>query len=537
MNEVEKCRKYPELCKSKINSSGILTDFNTPFNDFLASDALQVPVRRFGVRELPLGEKHKAHHTVEEQEDGTFTLKPPERVKEPEELVKLRKKTNKKVNEIKRNFQKKLDIGQRDVIEDMDSHRYARLSDLSYRHSYKDKKGFKNVFEEGSKYIPNFENYVHDKELSGRQASVFENTETGDVVIAWRGSDTEFFNPETLLKDPSRAKNIEDWITNGAMLIGKHRDVPEYKKADDLVQRVAEKYGKAPSEMKFTGHSRAGLIARTMAEKYGAEAHVFNSASTPLLQLSYPEVHPEAKVRIDRLYGDVVSAGHQCRDKGPHIEVKNTTSIAGLETKVLDQHGIEQFYTDNPEVINESQVKVKRTTPVRNFLGLTSGELTGYGKNLLYSELLMPTYEKREENVKQQAFIVPDIAKGTLFPGFLDSPSFAFDFIETQGMGLLPEEKVWLRHHIFGKKDAPPPEVKKSPEIVRWLAKLTGRAAEDEELQLRYDVERGIYEREKAKREGTFQPRANIAPTGDQVERYTDPDTGKTYVLVEDSSL
>ena len=469
------------------------------------------PPRRMGIREtgvpqrprpeIPHGKRHLHHPVIHENDDGTFNY-----IQAPmlghslprTDLIRFTRESNRKINDLKKQLEENIGIGAQTFEEEIDQHRWARLSDMAYRYSYKDKKGFDKIFEEGKKYIPFFEGFKLDTELSGRNAIVFNNEITGRPAIIWRGSDTQFADPQTLLKDPSRAKNIEDWYINFKTALGTQEQSARYNEGKSLVDRVSQKYGKPPSDMDYAGHSLAGLLARTMAENFGGRARVFNPASHPFIKLSKPGgVHPEAEVMVDRLYGDIVSLGHLGADRGEHIQLKNHTAKLGEETKVLDQHEISQFYFDNPEVIGNGRVSVRRAGKARNFLGLGAGA-AGYGKNLLYSELLMPTYEDPALTKKEQAFLPFDTAKGLLFPGFLDSPSFVFDFVDANGMGLTPDEKAWFRHAIFGKKDTPPPAIKSEPWIVRQLAKVTGRARQDqvaEEIR-QLARERGVTEQE-----------------------------------------
>lgn len=568
MNYYKECREHPEICYGlRVNSSGIHTDFSThPASDFdkpapaprrFGVREVEPPPRRIGVREIEPpprrvgihevthrpevehGKRHLHHPVVEQNEDGSFVFRdaPQAGYNAPrQEIVRFTRETNNKINSMKKKLEENITLGAENFDEEIDQHRWARLSDMAYKYSYKDKKGFNKIFEEGKKYIPHFEGFKLDTELSGRNATVFYNEITQRPAIIWRGSDTKFADPQTLLKDPSRAKNIEDWYINLKTAFGKQEQSARYDEGKSLVERVSQKYGKPPSEMDYSGHSLAGLLARTMSERFGGRARVFNPASHPFMKLSETgPVHPDSEVIVDRLYGDLVSLGHKGADTGEHITINNHTAKLGQETKALDQHEISQFYFDNPEVVGNGRVNVKRAGKLRNFVGLGAGA-AGYGKNLLYSELMMPTYKDKALNVKEQAFLPFDTAKGLLFPGFLDSPSFALDFVDAQGMGLLPEEKTWLRHKIFGKKDHPPPK-SEEPWLVRTLSKWTGRAAQDEEAQFTYEVEKEVYDRLKAQAEGTWQPRETPTEVGtvkEGGEVYTDPVSGRTYVEVEE---
>lgn len=92
------------------------------------------------------------------------------------------------------------------------------------------------------------------------EASVFRNPETGEVVVAYRGSET----------DP---KDIEDWNQN----LQNAGDVPtsQGEQAIDLASQVTEVFG--ADNVALTGHSLGGSLASIASVATGCEATTFNA--------------------------------------------------------------------------------------------------------------------------------------------------------------------------------------------------------------------------------------------------------------------
>ena len=172
------------------------------------------------------------------------------------------------------------------------------------------------------------------------------------------------------------------------------------------------------------------------------------------------------------------------------MEVERLNAKTGTETNLIEQHGVEQFYHDNPKV-REGVVENVRTTKLRNVLGSATGVASMFGKGALGvvgAELFAPIYEDPEEEAKSQAFLAADTVKGLAFEGMLDPGGTLVDLVDTMGMGLLPEEKAHIRDLLGIKHNNKPPPKSKPPAIVSWLAGLTGRAKQDAELQADRDM-------------------------------------------------
>ena len=94
--------------------------------------------------------------------------------------------------------------------------KYALAAYSAYAFSYNNKAKLNKIMKE----LPNFQ---IDPLLSGRNSVTLVNTLNKEVIIAYRGSDAEFFKFDTIAKDPNSLKNVEDWYVNLLTSIGNQR--------------------------------------------------------------------------------------------------------------------------------------------------------------------------------------------------------------------------------------------------------------------------------------------------------------------------
>ncbi|MDX1453065.1 MAG: hypothetical protein R3183_10955 [Oleiphilaceae bacterium] len=100
----------------------------------------------------------------------------------------------------------------------------------------------------------------------GLDYTVFENTETGDLVVSYRGS------------EPLSA---EDWVEDAEQVFG---DSEQYEQAVNMARDLAaqvDAYNAAngtDKQLSFTGHSLGGGLATASALATGKEAIVFDAA-------------------------------------------------------------------------------------------------------------------------------------------------------------------------------------------------------------------------------------------------------------------
>lgn len=113
---------------------------------------------------------------------------------------------------------------------------------------------------------------INALKLTGFSATLYQNTKTGEVTIAYRGS-----------QDPITHPN--DWVSNYNARISAQLRVffpgyvdPQYQTADDLARIVKQNY----SKVSLTGHSLGGGLASYAGKQHGIEkVYTFNAARNP----------------------------------------------------------------------------------------------------------------------------------------------------------------------------------------------------------------------------------------------------------------
>jgi hypothetical protein len=105
-------------------------------------------------------------------------------------------------------------------------------------------------------------NFVLDQELSNAEVKVYQNPQTGQVVVANRGT-----------------KEALDWTNNAvyAASTSAYHLTPRYKSAVDIQKKAIKKYGKVDTNV---GHSQGGIITRgLLSEGLTNEIINLNAAS------------------------------------------------------------------------------------------------------------------------------------------------------------------------------------------------------------------------------------------------------------------
>ena len=502
------CEKYPELCDkyavSQKNSLGLPTRKRNTVPVLPVTRPVPVlPVNR-PIPVLPVNRpipvlpvnRPSRRVPVKRQKDSLglpirkkdFVV-PENNAQIPESaLIGLRE-----LNETFKEFKRKgtfenIGLGTEKVNETIEQHKYSRLSDVAYKKGYNDTEGAEEIIANGD-YIPDFQAFQIIEPLSTKDYTVLRNGNTGEVVMSFRGSDTKFTDVKTVIENPERLANIEDWWVNLHTVMGNPERTQRYINSTKAVKTVASSLAIDPADIVFTGHSNGGGNARRQAEIFGAKAVTFNAADNPFKDMSNPEGIAEGtEVQAYRTVGDIVSAGHE-RLTPEHMTVNRLNAKTGTETNLIEQHGVEQFYNDNP-VVENGVIENVRTTRLRNVLGTVGGlaSLAGKGTGaLIGAEAFAPVYEDAGEEAKSQAFLVADTGKMLAFDGLLDPGATMLDVIDTMGMGLLPSEKEHIRHSLGLNPSGPPPK-SKPPALISFLAKSTGRAAQDAQLQSDRDL-------------------------------------------------
>jgi len=517
------CEKYPDLCEKEYYSNYSKSNLGLPIKerkqpqiaqpprrnitdveppprrDFRPVDEFVPPPRRdFRPIQVPprrdfrpvRNQPRRDFRPVERDTLGlptrtkkTTTFAVSEQAETPESLLIAMKEGKEKLKELKIEGLSKIGLGNEVVKESIEQHKYGRLSEASYRYGYGDKAGANDVISKGD-YIPDMVDFEIIDPLSTKDYTTLRNKTSGEVVMSFRGSDTKFADVKTLMEDPSRATNVEDWWVNLHTMMGNPEKTQRYKSSTEAVRNVARTLRVEPSDIVFTGHSNGGGNARRQAEIFGAEAITFNGADNPLKDMSNPEklggVKEGAKVKAYRTYGDIVSAGHETKTPD-HMEVERLTAKAGTETNLIEQHGVEQFFHDNPKVNSSGEIENVRTGKLKNFLGTAGGVAVKSVLGIAGAEAFAPIYADKAVETKEQAFLLADTGKALAFEGMLDPSATLLDAIDVMGMGLQPEEKKHIRKWLGIKEKEPPKS--KPPAIITWLSKLTGRYEQDQELK------------------------------------------------------
>jgi len=139
--------------------------------------------------------------------------------------------------------------------------KYALFSDIAYAKGDDDKAALLEKYNPGGYW-------TLDKDLTGRDASVFYNTKTKELVVAARGTDLA-----------SKDSRYRDLASDLGIVLGVSRFGKRNKEISNLVDKAAEKYNTQPN---LTGHSLGGRVAADIARSKDLKAVVFNPGSSPI---------------------------------------------------------------------------------------------------------------------------------------------------------------------------------------------------------------------------------------------------------------
>jgi len=160
---------------------------------------------------------------------------------------------------------------------DPKSDRYAvRGGKLSINHI---KRMLKASYKEAPDSIDDF---ILDKELSGKYAVVYYNPITGQTVVVHRGTEG----------------TLNDWTNNLMYAVGKYKWTPRYQEGLRTQRKAEKKYG--AKNISTIGHSQGAILARELGQ---------NTKEIITLNPAYKGEKPlknEYNIRSSR---DVVSSG------------------------------------------------------------------------------------------------------------------------------------------------------------------------------------------------------------------------------------
>jgi len=147
------------------------------------------------------------------------------------------------------------------------------------------------------------DNFVQDRDLSTKTSKVYYNPETGQTVVAHKGT-----------------TGFTDWANNAMYAVGGenlYKTTDRYKEAKQVQRNAEKKYGR--DNISTIGHSQGGLQAELLGKK-GKETITLNKATRPFS-------NTQAENQYDvRTKNDAVSALNPFQTYKPDLTVDAGTS-------------------------------------------------------------------------------------------------------------------------------------------------------------------------------------------------------------------
>jgi hypothetical protein len=109
--------------------------------------------------------------------------------------------------------------------------------------------------------------YEVDKELSGKDWTVYHNPKTKKTSIKYRGTDVT---------------NWRDLSTDALIAMGLQGVGSRFRRAEKVYDRTVSKYGGKKEDVNVYGHSLGGTLALHVNQTRGAKANAYNPGSGPL---------------------------------------------------------------------------------------------------------------------------------------------------------------------------------------------------------------------------------------------------------------
>jgi hypothetical protein len=166
------------------------------------------------------------------------------------------------------------------------------------------KKMLKASYQDAPEKIDDF---ILDRQLSGKYGVVYNNPFTGQAVVVHRGT-----------------KEASDWLNNAAYALGGYKYTTRYKTGKKMQQEASKKYG--DKNITTLGHSQGAILARELGK---------NTKEIITLNPAYKGEKPlknEYNIRSSR---DVVSVGLHGTKRGHDL------MIPAKGYNVLDEHMID----------------------------------------------------------------------------------------------------------------------------------------------------------------------------------------------------
>lgn len=146
--------------------------------------------------------------------------------------------------------------------------------------------------------------------ISGFHATAYQNEATGDIIVAYRGTDPGLFSGKTNAERVGHALTTMQDIAVDATMV---RDAvnPQRKAADAFTQAMIDKAAKAgisKDHIFVAGHSLGGTLAEIEAANFGLVGSTYNAYGAVSLLDGAPQ--PGTHLTNYRMAGDVVSAAN-----------------------------------------------------------------------------------------------------------------------------------------------------------------------------------------------------------------------------------
>ena len=316
-----------------------------------------------------------------------------------------------------------LDFGNEIVLESVNQHKYAVLSQASYDH-FNGENVEKGLTNSKYSYIDDLSGFKLDPELSSTNNAVLHNAQTGETCISFRGT----------TDNPKRVNEfVNDWKFNAetAFHPNKATSAVRYKEAVADTEKVIAKYGK--NNLTLAGHSAGGGLSSSLGQTYDLESHSFNPAiSMRQTNLNHAmETATETSQNVYKTHLDFASPLGFDRDiqKNFNVELVNLNP-AVKDTPIVGVHSLEQF-TPEIESVSQGMVEVERNTlssSIKNSVGSTiNAGMTAYQIGTDIERDL-----KEGDAIDKGGAIVADVGKDV-------EESIADDAIMTTGLALAPE--------------------------------------------------------------------------------------------------
>lgn len=417
------------------------------------------------------------------------------------EIQKLINHGNKHISRMNHHLSK--NVGVQKVKDELNMHKYARLEDMTYKLTLeRDTAKANEIKADGAKYIENFDAFEIVPEFRDGLSVVWQNSKTGEVVFAVRGSDAKFFDKEKFLKEVAkgaskgelaeakaeleRIGNINDWYINAKTVIGNEQADPEYKRLYEKLLKVESRYGKPT----IIGHSKGGRQATWLGEQTrNGKVFRYDAADSPFVEHT-SMTEPARGMKSYRTPYAVVSAGEPMKNY-EHIETITIEPKPEFYDDMVARHGIENYYGEGLEV--------ERVSPTRGRLGAMkgAGQVVGAsGLALGLQEIALPKDEFN--NPKSQFYATTDAFK-MAFPeasvgGTMVDLAFQTDNDKQALLGVA--HKLGVPKHIddrlfklpWAKENPPPHNPDNDSFLTTWLDEIHDSLGKEQRRDAKYRV-------------------------------------------------